>query len=354
MLHHERRAFLEFFLIYFLSVSFLILASGFFYFAQMKNQYLKAEEFSLIEYARQLKMGSDLSKFDKQYKSVFSDKIHKHIDIKNFTINQNFFMKYIPQNKKENYFQVFKSTKSFNQKLFMLKVKIALVQLGLFLLFGFISYKLAKNALLPLEESINTLDKFAKDLIHDLNTPVTSIKLNMKLLKKDPYFGENKALQRLDKSAHTISELHENLTILLQEETFQIQEVNILDIAKEVVQTQKQIYPNLDFVIEDTVLKVKINSNAMKQILQNIVSNACKYNRKNGFVRIYTKESKLYIEDNGKGIKNPQKIFERSFSEKNSTGIGLDIVKRLARSMNIDIKVQSNQNGSIFILDFKV
>jgi two-component system OmpR family sensor kinase len=354
LLHHERRAFLEFFLIYFLSVSFLILASGFFYFAQMKNQYLKAEEFSLIEYARQLKMGNNLSQFDEQYKSVFSDKVHKHIDIKNFSINQDFFMKYIPQNKKENYFQVFKSTKGFNQKLFMLKIKIALVQLGLFILFGFISYKLAKNALLPLEESINTLDKFAKDLIHDLNTPVTSIKLNMKLLKKDPNFRENKALQRLNKSAHTISELHENLTILLQEETFQIQEVNVLDIAKEVMQTQKQIYPNLDFSIEDSILKVKINSNAMKQILQNIVSNACKYNRKDGSVKIYVKNYELYIEDNGKGIRNPKKIFERSFSEKNSSGIGLDIVKRLAKSMNIDIKVQSNQNGSIFTLDFKV
>ncbi len=352
MPNHEKRAFFKFFLIYFLSVAILILAAGFFYFAQMKNQFLKAEQFSMIEYARDIKMGNDLSKFSSIYRHSFSDKIRKHIDIKNFATKDGEFVKFIPFDKQGRYFQVFKSTKGFEQKLFNLELRIAFVQLILLILFAFLSYRLAKNALLPLEESISTLDKFAKDLIHDLNTPVTSIKLNMKLLKKDDNFKDNKALQRLNRSVHTISELHENLTILLQEETFQMQEVNLFDIVQEIVQTQKQIYPHIDFDIQNSILKTKINPNAMKQILQNIVSNACKYNTKNGFVKIYAKEGRLYIEDSGKGVRNPQKIFERSFSDENSSGIGLDIVKRLAKSMNIDIKVISSDEGSIFILTF--
>ena len=306
----------------------------------------------MIEYARDIKMGNDLSKFSGIYRHSFSDKIYKHIDIKNFTTKNGEFVKFIPFDKCGRYFQVFKSTKSFEQKLFDLKLKIAFVQLALLALFAFISYRLAKNALKPLEESILTLDKFAKDLIHDLNTPVTSIKLNMKLLKRDPDFEKNKALQRLNRSVYTISELHENLTILLQEETFQMQEVKLFDIVLEVVQTQKQIYPHIDFDIQNSMLKIKINPNAMKQILQNIISNACKYNSKNGFVKIYVKNSKLYIEDSGKGIKNPKKIFERSFSDENSSGIGLDIVKRLAKSMDIDIEVKSSSKGTVFMIGF--
>ncbi len=58
----------------------------------------------------------------------------------------------------------------------------------------------------------------------------------------------------------------------------------------------------------------------------------------------------LYIEDNGNGIEELEKIFERSYSEKHSSGIGLDIIKRLAKSMNIEIKVESSQKGAIFIL----
>ncbi len=350
MFHHEKKAFLKFFLIYFLSVAVLIFVSGFFYYIQMKNQFLKSEEFSMIEYARNIKMGNDLSKYKKEYRHSLSKKIDKFINIKNFKIINNRFVKYIPKNKKGEYFQISKSTKNFNKKLWILKIKIFLIQMFLLFLFALISYRLAKNALKPLEKSISMLDKFSKDLIHDLNTPVTSIKLNMKLLDKNINFKDNKALERIKKSVYNISKLHENLTILLQEETFQMQDVNIINLSKEVIQIQKQIYPKLNFIIEQTPLIVKTNENAMRQILQNIISNACKYNIKNGYVKIYAKENKLFIEDSGTGIANPQKIFERSFSDKNSSGIGLDIVKRLAISMNVSINVSSNTKGTTFVL----
>ncbi len=347
---HEKRAFLKFFFIYFLSVAILILAVGLFYFMQMKNQYLKNEEFSVIKYARDIKMGNDLSEYNKEYRYLAPDIIFKHFDIKNFKKIDREFVKYLPRDRHGRVFEVFKSTKNYEDKIFYLRLKIAFAQMILLFLFAFLSYRLAKNALKPLQKSVATLDKFAKDLIHDLNTPVTAIKLNMKLLKKDVNFKDSRALERLNKSVHTISELHENLIILLQEETFQMQKTDILSIAKEVVQIQQQIYPNINFFVDSPPLMAKINTNAMKQILQNIISNACKYNSKNGFVKIYTKEKKLYIEDSGRGIKNPQKIFERSFSGENSSGIGLDIVKRLATSMDMDIGVQSSLKGSIFIL----
>ncbi len=350
MLHYEKKAFLKFFLIYFLSVAVLIFVSGFFYYIQMKNQFLKSEEFSMIEYARDIKMGNNLSKYKKEYRHSVPKKIDKFINIKNFKIVDDRFVKYIPKNKKGEYFQISKSTKSFNQKLFILKVKIFLIQIFLLLLFALISYRLAKNALKPLEKSISMLDKFSKDLIHDLNTPITSIKLNMQLLDKDINFKNNKALERIKKSVYNISKLHENLTILLQEETFQMQDVNIINLSKEVIQVQKQIYPKLNFIVEKTPLIVKTNENAMRQILQNIISNACKYNIKNGYVKIYTKDNKLFIEDSGTGISNPKKIFERSFSDKNSSGIGLDIVKRLAMAMSISIDVSSKSKGTTFIL----
>ena len=350
MVHHEKKAFFKFFLIYFLSVAILIIVAGFFYLTQIKNQFLKAEEFSMIEYARDIKMKNNLGKYGKEYRHIFINKNSEQINIKNFAIIENEFTKYIPINRFKGYLQVFKLKNSFDKKIFKLELMIASIQLLLLILFGWLSNILAKNALKPLRQSISTLDKFAKDLIHDLNTPVTSIKLNMKLLKKNQILKDNKALARLSKSVNTISELHENLTTLLQEETFQMQKTNICKIVQELVQIQEQIYPDLNFQISCSSLEAKINPKAMKQILQNIISNACKYNSKKGFIKIYTKKNKLYIEDSGNGIEEPEKIFERSYSEKHSSGIGLDIVKRLAKSMNIQIKVESSQKGAIFIL----
>ncbi len=333
-----------------MSVALLILAVGFFYFEQMKGHYLKSEEFSIIEYARHIKMNESLEGFGKEFTHIYLSKEKEHIDIRNFTMNEHSFSKLIPMRGDQNYLQISKATSSYDSILWTLKKKIIFVQVLLLLLFGYISYLLARNALKPLQDSIKTLDKFAKDLIHDLNTPVTSIKLNMKLLEKNQDLKKNAALNRINKSVHTISELHENLTILLQEETFLMQQMNLCEIIDEVVQVHKQLYPDIQFILECLNFKAKVNQHAIKQILQNIISNAAKYNVKDGYVKIYVQNNSLYIENSGKGIKEPDKIFQRSYSREGSSGLGLDIVKRLADAMGMKIDVQSTKQGSIFIL----
>ncbi len=352
MHHHEKTAFLKFFITYFISVALLILAAGFFYYLQMQNHLLKSEEFSLIEYARHIKLHLSMDGYrDGTYSHRFVTKPGEDIDIRNFTASDKSFIKYLPTKKPYYYLQILKKKNAFNKKLFELKVKIWTLQVLLLLIFAFISYKLAKNALKPLQESISTLDKFAKDLIHDLNTPVTSIKLNMKLLEKKEECSENLALQRVKKSVETISELHENLTILLQEETFQLQQLNLCKITQEIVQTQQQIYPDIRFVQECSNLTVKLNDHAIKQILQNIISNACKYNVAGGYVKIYNDEKALYIQNSGPKIESPEKIFDRAYSsDERSSGIGLDIVSRLARAMNIEIQVKTDEESNTFIL----
>jgi len=351
LLHHEKSAFLKFFITYFLSVAILILVSGFFYLQQMKSQLLKGEHFSLIEYARHIKMDEATKEFSKDFHYRYIEK-KKHIDIKNFKIDKEEFSKYIPIKKEQYYLKVFKSKYIYNLNLSNLKIKIISIQVLLLLIFALISYYLAKNALKPLQESIETLDKFAKDLIHDLNTPVTAMKLNIKILQKQNDYSDSKALNRLSKSINAISELRENLTILLEEKTFQVTNTNIYDVVRDVVQLHQPNYPRLKFEVVYSSFIVKANANALRQILHNLVLNACKYNKVDGYIKIYVKNNKLFIEDSGVGIKEPDKIFDREYSGQNSSGLGLDIVKRLSEAMNIKIEVSADNNGSCFSLEF--
>ncbi|WP_457746226.1 sensor histidine kinase [Sulfurimonas sp.] len=353
MLHHEKTAFWKFFITYFLSVALLILAAGYFYFEQMTAQLLKAEHFSLIEYARHIKMNDTTQKFGDDFHYKFVNKGARHINISNFTITKNEFMKYIPMGYKKSYLQVFKSTKSFNTKLTQLQSKIIAIQIFLLVIFAYLSYLLARNALKPLQESIETLDKFAKDLIHDLNTPVTAMKLNIKLLEKQNIAKDSKALIRLKKSIETISELRENLTVLLEKKTFQVTSVNVCEIVKDITELHQPNYPEIHFYTTCTSLNVTAHKNALKQVLHNLISNACKYNKSDGFIKIYTQDNTLCIEDSGVGIKEPDLIFDREYSAQNSSGLGLDIVKRLCDAMNIKIEVQSSNEGSCFKLIFK-
>ena len=296
-------------------------------------------------------MHESLDDFGDDYAFRFV-KQNGYIEIKNFKKTKERFFKLLPMKERNLYLEVSKSTREYETKLHQLKTSVIALQIILLVLFAFISTMMAVSALHPLQKSIEMLDKFAKDLIHDLNTPVTAMKLNLNILKKEPLIADNKALQRLDKSIYGISELYENLTVLLEEKTFIKKEVDLCGVIRELVETYRVIYPHLAFETECDGFVVKTNLSALRQILQNIISNACKYNRQNGFVKIFVSEKKLYIQDSGKGIRQPQKIFQRYYSAGHGSGIGLDIVRRLADAMELSIEVRSNEKGSMFILDF--
>jgi two-component system OmpR family sensor kinase len=350
--HHERRAFLKFFFMYFASVALLVLLAGFFYFQQMRSHLLKAEEFSMLEYARHIKMGGPPEEFGSAYTHTFIPADGGHIDIRNFRLEAGTFVKLVPLRFGKNYLEVQKSAEGYENRLRDLTLKVVSVQFILLLLFGVLSWRLARNAIRPLEESIDLLDSFIKDLIHDLNTPLTAIKLNLTALTElAPQLKDSRVMRRLSRSARTVSELHENLTILLEEKTFQSTPTDLCPLIRELAELQKPLYPDIRFSVECERFVATLHPGAFRQILQNLLANACQYNRPGGMVRIYTRERSIYIEDTGTGIDDPEKIFERDYSGKGSSGLGLDIVKRLARAMQIRIRAQRNdEGGSTFVL----
>jgi len=349
---HEKAAFLKFFSIYFGSVALLILASGFFYFLEQKKSLIEKEHFSIIEFTRQLKMKMNPQNEHITYKNVAVAIENYHMD--NFTIKEDRFEKYMPFSWEGGFFLVTKDKLHYETQLAQVRGKIILVQMLLLGFFAFLSYFLAKKALLPLRNAIAKLDNFSKDIIHDLNTPITSILLNIKLLESNAAYQNNRALERIKRSASDISELHVNLTHLLNEDRLIITQESIFTIVEEVVGIYKKIYPELHFYVEHSYFEAAINKEALKQVLANLISNACKYNKKEGFVKIYKKENALCIEDSGVGIESVERIFERSYSEhKSGHGLGLDIALRLANAMSIKIEVSSKVGeGSCFTLHF--
>ncbi len=353
MLKHEKKAFLKFFITYFGSVALLILASGFFYFEDREKVMIKKEHFSMIEYVRQLKMKQEPHSTSTTYE-ILDIKI-SDFNMDNFTINDKYFQKYMPYSWEGGYILIKKDKTEFYKNLLSVKLEIITVQIILLIFFAMLSYFLSILALRPMQEAITKLDNFSKDLIHDLNTPITSILLNMKILEKKSEFSDSKPLNRIKKNVEDISELHNNLTTLLQEDTMLMQKENIVKIIEDVISTHQKIYTHIKYNLNKKEFYTEINKNAFTQVLVNLISNASKYNSKDGYIKIYFKDRVLYIEDNGIGIKNSGEIFNRSYTEqKSGTGIGLDITKRLCEAMNIEISATSELGvGTTVNLEFK-
>ncbi|PHR54029.1 MAG: two-component sensor histidine kinase, partial [Arcobacter sp.] len=94
------------------------------------------------------------------------------------------------------------------------------------------------------------------------------------------------------------------------------------------------------------------------RLLDNIISNAIKYNTKDKKIYVSTQGRNILIRDEGKGMDDTEQkqVFERYMRvEKNrgGFGIGLDIVKQVTSRYDIKIEIKSKPNsGTLFTLKF--
>jgi len=225
---------------------------------------------------------------------------------------------------------------------------VMFVVLVLSILFSFYAISPLRNALLLTQE-------FIKDILHDFNTPLASIRLNTSMLKKDEQ-NKNKII-RIEQSVQNVLDLQENLRSYLYNHEMQSELFDIKELINERIQNIQRTYSDINFELDMDATHVQINKDGYTRIIDNLLTNAAKYNKENGFVKVTYDNDKdtLYIKDSGKGIKNPSKIFQRFYKEQDrGIGIGLHIVKKLCDELNIDIKVKSELGvGSSFALTLR-
>ena len=217
--------------------------------------------------------------------------------------------------------------------------KIVEVAIIIFFLLLFISIGFSFYALRPMRDALHLLEDFLKDLIHDLNTPATSILLNAKLLRKRGDFEE---IERIELCAKGISTLYKNLELMNPIHMVNDENVLLDELVSEKIDVLQKIYPRIVFIKNSSNIEIKSNKNAIERIVDNLLTNACKYNKKNGQVNINIIDNKLQIKDTGIGIKDTKKVFQRYYKENDiGLGIGLNIVKQLCDILNISIEIKS-------------
>ncbi|WP_373035179.1 sensor histidine kinase [Sulfurimonas sp.] len=208
-------------------------------------------------------------------------------------------------------------------------------------------------ALYPLRNALLLTQEFIKDILHDFNTPLSTLRLNCSMLKRE--IGENEKVDRIEQSVQNVLSLQKHLRSYLHNHDMQNEEFELHTLVKEQVYLLEKNYTDISFIIDAKEVKLLTNKEAFTRIVNNILTNAAKYNKKGGLVNIVYKnaDKTLNIIDSGKGIKNPKKIFDRFYKEQDrGIGIGLHIVKKLCDELGINIRVTSEiDKGSIFSLD---
>jgi len=268
--------------------------------------------------------------------------------------NENGLSSYYPIPKSQKYIMSLNfNTNSYNLELQKLQRSALFDFLAILSVVLILSILFSIYALYPLRNALLLTQEFIKDILHDFNTPLTSLRLNSSMLKKE--IGESEKLDRIEQSVENILSLQQHLRSYLHDHVLEKEKFDLKSIIETQVYMLEKNYPDIKFKMFLKSKYLLANRDALTRIIGNLLTNAAKYNKLNGFVEIsyHTKTNTLYIIDAGKGIKNPKRIFDRFYKEQDrGLGIGLHIVKKLCDELDIKIGVKSEPNkGSEFSLN---
>ncbi len=198
------------------------------------------------------------------------------------------------------------------------------------------------------------LDRFIKDTTHELNTPLSAILTNIEMMDTDIMVEKNrKKLNRINIAAKTVSQLYRDLTYLTleQEQKDRMEEIELQGLIRDRIEyftalaNTKQLHFELD--MENVIIAA--DKQKITRVIDNLISNAIKYNKRGGTISVRLRIGRLEIGDTGIGIEEEKIpfIFDRYMRFNQSEGgfgVGLSIVKKILDEYHIDIEVHSKVN----------
>lgn len=219
------------------------------------------------------------------------------------------------------------------------------------------------------EEELRLKDQFVFTTAHDLRAPFALIRLLAeKYEKRQPKTIEQlrEDMSAINENVASASQLLEDLLRLAKGEDVPLQ-VKALDLAPIIT----QLLRHWDLAMEQSEITAEYQAEGRQivmadpqkigYILDNLISNAVKYNHYGGTIKIWHEKTKstlvTVVEDTGQGIEkeNAPKVFTPYFRELKDaatpgTGLGLYSAKKFVEQMGGTIKMQSMIGGTRFIV----
>ena len=221
---------------------------------------------------------------------------------------------------------------------------------------------------------------FIATISHELKTPLSSIRMSLKLLEDERVGSVNheqkQLLQNIDSDTHRLLHITGELLDAAQVETGKINlnfgsthPKNIVNYAIQAIRSlaeQKQI--TIAINCPESLPNVMADLDKTTWVLINLLSNAVKYSPTKSVINLDVKKQngnliEFSVKDSGQGIdeKYLARIFERYFripgaeAEKTGTGLGLAIAKDFIEAQGGTIGVESETGeGSRFYFKLNV
>ena len=201
-------------------------------------------------------------------------------------------------------------------------------------------------------------DFFLKKIIHEMNTPLSIINLNIDNLEST--LGYKEQFETMKASAKSLSSIYNDLYYLSKKEK-RVSEISNINLVRflssrlaffDEMANVKNIDMSLDIHEEFDIL---MDSYELERVIDNTLSNAIKYSFEDSNIDIilgFTDNIyKLEIKNEGIKIADTKAIFNAYYQQKDKNigfGLGLSIVKEICDKYEIKIEVNSLNNETTF------
>ncbi|MFY0626561.1 MAG: tetratricopeptide repeat-containing sensor histidine kinase [Reichenbachiella sp.] len=237
------------------------------------------------------------------------------------------------------------------------------------------SNKLLKSLNEKLDSTIKEKDLLLGIIVHDLRSPLSKIQGILEIFKGDKEInkGQREFVNMMSQIVIETNTLTDELLEINRLESGSVNKNdNIIEVKKfidEIIFHQRKLAAKKE-------IEININYNLdaeefvsdkfiLQRIMDNLISNAIKFNHKNGKVEVQISLNKnlfsLSVKDDGPGIaKDEHKFLFKKFgktstkptAKESSTGLGLYIVKNLIDNLNGNITFRSQiDEGTEFKVD---
>jgi len=229
------------------------------------------------------------------------------------------------------------------------------------------------------EEANRAKDEFLAMLSHELRTPLSSILGWAVILRSGRLSADhaNRALEVIERNARAETQLVESLLDVSRIVSGQLkpamERVDLVSSLQAVIESLRPVADNkgvlLNLALPPGPVVILGDSVRLQQIFSNLISNAVKFTRRDGHIRVRLKRAasraEIQVEDDGEGI-SPEflpKIFDRFWQADSvrsrahgGLGLGLAIVRELVNAHGGTVVAQSpgKGRGSTFTVTFPV
>jgi signal transduction histidine kinase len=205
------------------------------------------------------------------------------------------------------------------------------------------------------------LGQFAAAIAHDIRTPLTSISLNVQILRRKLQLPDDDR-EHLDIALEELARLDRSVAEILDFAKPVKLSAEAVDVGELIEAAARGLSPVLSekgvaLRWEPAPLTVQGDATRLRQVLANLVGNAAEASQRGAQVTVRAsvadeRHVAIEVEDQGRGIGADElpRIFEPFFTTRpDGTGLGLAICHKVVRAHGGDIKVRSTPGqGSTF------